>query len=396
MLGDRIVIACRLGQSSRMSRHAVACLVVVLAACGGNSVTAPRINGGDSGTKGGDATPGGRDATGPMDRDGGPMPPSDGGGPHDGDMMGSDATGPSDADATTNGDADMDMDAIVAMDAKPRPDASPLPGSPLNAACTGDSDCASSVCFLIDSTNGSRCVLSCGSTADCPAGFACYDDDNGKVCLSETIFTSGPHSAQDGASCTANTDCRSDFCFGSHCTEVCEQNDDCGSTATCVWHPAGQVLYVEACVGPTGSSTLSPAGAHCMAGGNCRSGVCTPRGICADVCASTGQCPGGFACTPLDYTVCLFPLGSDCIEWDPYFVKACVTSTAIGSGAIGDPCTVNTQCRSTLCDRAAGGCTDTCEHDADCPLTHVCGTNPYLTLSDGQQISLNVCKPIGL
>ena len=100
-------------------------------------------------------------------------------------------------------------------------------GSP----CAVDGSCQSGKCAI------TRCEAVCRSTSDCSAGQACSyglgpttlpsNKDIVAGCLTATGM------APNGSACTSNGDCQSDFCDGTHCTDVCVTDADCKSGLHC-------------------------------------------------------------------------------------------------------------------------------------------------------------------
>lgn len=263
-------------------------------------------------------------------------------------------------------------------------------GAPLNAMCTRNADCSSSVCFDFGTTIGKRCVSSCGTSADCPQSFTCYDEAGAKMCVSAQLFnTPSAFGGAAGGSCTRGLDCHSDFCQGGVCVEVCTDSAQCGGGRSCKWTSYAQDQYVSSCVASSGGTQ---GGGRCQVDADCASGVCYGSGSCGTLCSSSRDCTAGDVCAPVNYGVCELNTGT-CSLWQPNYVKACVTpSSPAGPGAVGTACTSAGQCRSGLCESSTGKCTDTCAHDADCPPTHVCGVSLWDTLSDNTEIWVNVCK----
>jgi hypothetical protein len=262
-------------------------------------------------------------------------------------------------------------------------------GLPLNAICTGPTTCASGVCFDFGSTIGSRCIQSCGSSADCPSSFTCYDYSGGKMCVSSQLFPGASFAGQPGSVCTEGGQCRSNFCPANQCAETCSDSVDCGG-AGCRWSEFSPGAFVAACMGPAGGGGN---GAPCSADTQCASGVCYGTGVCGDLCGSSADCPFGTVCAPVNYSVCALDLGVVCLDWNPYLAKTCVQaphgSTPMG-GACSDPSGSN--CRDGFCLGMTNQCTGLCARDADCPASMVCSVEVYGDL-DGEPVFVNICVP---
>ena len=267
----------------------------------------------------------------------------------------------------------------------------PAPGGtvPLNGVCGTHSDCASNVCFAFGGSVGSRCIQSCGSSADCPASFTCYDFDGGKMCVSSQLFSGATFSTAHGSSCSTGGQCRSNFCPNNQCVESCSETSDCPG-GQCQWYEFVPSRYIAACNGPRGTRTN---GQSCTAESQCRSGVCYGSGICGDLCGSSSDCPNGNLCLPVNYSVCTLDLIFACLQWEPNFVKACVQGTH-GTAPMGSQCSNpnGSNCRDGFCFNPTNQCTGVCSRNADCPSGMVCGVEEYGDL-DGTTIYLNVCVP---
>lgn len=259
-------------------------------------------------------------------------------------------------------------------------------GQPLNASCTQNSDCQSNVCFDFEGSIGLRCVKSCGSSADCPASFTCYDYFGARMCVSSQLFQGATFSTPAGQSCANGGECKSNYCQNV-CIETCAEDTDCGGGA-CMWEEFSPDLYIGACNGPAGAGGN---GASCTANNQCRGGVCYGSGICGDLCGSTADCPTGNVCNLVNFSSCVVDAFGLCLQWEINFVKACVQSTH-GQDPVGTTCTDASNCRDGLCHIAQSRCTGVCSRDADCPQTDVCGIEGYGDL-DGQNIYVNVCVP---
>jgi len=89
--------------------------------------------------------------------------------------------------------------------------------------CSFDTACQSGKC-------GGRCEVACRSSMDCGTGLACSyglaptlptNKDIVEACMTATGSTA------NGGNCSANNDCQSAFCDGSHCTDACVTDGDC-------------------------------------------------------------------------------------------------------------------------------------------------------------------------
>jgi hypothetical protein len=298
---------------------------------------------------------------------------------------GADAADGEDAPLAMTPDSGPDSPNAVSTDAPTEassgtPDATSLDATPdvqnmcrgITCSCTGGGDCDSGVCVgpvtlpsaLYSAIGHSLCSQPCCTSADCPADTVCFGTGGGgNYCLApHWIGRSAELGAgQGGATCSADSDCRSGLCAMSGATSACA--DTCCSTAQEASECAsGTVCRFAAFPGQdldTHETAWCGAGIGTTAGGSicgvdttCQSGKCAGR--CEAVCRNTADCGGaGLACS---YGLApTLPTNKD-------IVLGCVTTT--GSTANGGACTGNTDCQSAFCDGMH--CTDACVTDADC------------------------------
>jgi len=278
-------------------------------------------------------------------RDGGVNPPHDGG-----------VTPPRDGGLVNSRDAATPVDVGVIM-----------PGAgQLWATCTGNADCMSTVCFDMGMTYGRRCVQACGSADDCPSGFTCHSNAGARLCLPAQAFTGATFANASGTACMGGGECKSNFCGGNMCIDSCADDADCSGT-TCRWYQPEPESYRSTCEGPLGSFG---AGAACVEGAQCTSGLCV-NDVCTALCSSTADCGSGNVCAFVDSSICTLELLGICLTEVPFATTGCVPSQH-GGDAVGAACTGFASCRSGLCHTGIGQCTDMCGKDADCPSTHRC------------------------
>lgn len=262
-------------------------------------------------------------------------------------------------------------------------------GLALDANCLANADCASKACFDLGSPVGARCVQSCGSSADCPSGFTCYDFNGAKMCLSASVFSGSATFARGaGQACAVGGECRSNYCDQTQrrCIETCTDDGDCGG-AGCRFAEVASDIFASSCLGPLGPT---PNGGSCTNVTDCQSGICAGN-VCREACSSVADCANGEVCGFLDASVCAIGIIS-CLRWIPNFVRACVPSPH-GAGAVASPCSTPNACRSGLCQTQLGQCTDVCARDADCAGGFRCKVDQYGQLSDGTEVFINVCLP---
>jgi hypothetical protein len=228
-------------------------------------------------------------------------------------------------------------------------------GQPLNASCTANSECQSNICFDFEGNIGRRCISSCGNSVDCPASFTCYDYSGARMCVSSQLFTNATFATPAGGACGNGGECKSNFCPDAPavCIETCAENSDCGA-GQCQWNEFFTDLYIGSCDGPAGAGAN---GASCTADNQCRGGVCYGAGTCGDLCGSTADCGNGNICGFVNYSICTVSSFGVCLQWELNFVKACVQA-AHGTDPIGTTCSANGTCRDAFCNanRCAGFC----------------------------------------
>jgi hypothetical protein len=294
-------------------------------------------------------------------------------------------------DAVVAADAVVAPDVVVARDVGFGADAAPSRDAsvpqPLDAPCALDTDCASRACFDLGGANGRRCVATCGSSSDCPTRFTCYDYSGAKLCLNARLFTgagSDTFTLPAGAACTSGAQCRSSYC-SQVCIESCAHNSDCPAS-NCNYVPFG-VDARAMCDAPLG---VGAAGAACLDGGDCQTGLCVDD-VCVALCDSTARCAFGSTCTAVDASQCASGTLTSCTQWEANLVTACV-ALPHGSGPVGAACADYSSCRSGLCMLSVGECTDFCAVHADCPPSFRCAPVFYGDLPDGSPLFANICS----
>jgi hypothetical protein len=147
-------------------------------------------------------------------------------------------------------------------------------------ACNTAADCRGSdgyQCF----NNG--CTLGCKTAADCGLGFDCVSGQ----------CTPKPGAPQ-GSSCATDSECSSQLCQLGKCAVLCSKDSACPPGQTCALVAIGDN-------GPSPTTRLQPTctarrgtggpGAACSSDAQCDRGTCQ-LGICAELCAATGDCHG--------------------------------------------------------------------------------------------------------
>ena len=263
----------------------------------------------------------------------------------------------------------------------------------LGSACTSAASCQSGYCQAFgDGT--SRCTQACMASAQCPAGFLCYDQGGSGVCVAAT----GVGGQGVDQSCSADTDCHSTYtCLGSGvCTDTCGLDADCQGTSQaqsdgwiCLSAPAGsgrfpycgadlgpsthgaaECLDDQSCGGVSGACDLASGfcdmGNGCASDDACRHGMCITSGsrnYCSKPCCGYRDCLAGTTCLPQANA-----------NGTPF--KACVDTPAGASKGLGAACDPHHPdvCLSGYCmatnptdtGSTQGYCTSTCCTNADC------------------------------
>jgi MYXO-CTERM domain-containing protein len=231
--------------------------------------------------------------------------------------------------------------------------------------CAATYDCVTPLFCQPTSGSGGVCATKCNPNASgCPAGYECvpYQGSTTEgVCLEELP---GTGTKNVGESCTSSYECVSDLCVqvggGSTCMQMCTNDNDCASNASCSMFPgSGYGACVDDPGGPTpGSKDL---GEECTSPSECASGMCAGDGlsyICVQSCSGPGTCPSDFICYGLQGG------GSACFPVEG------------GEKGLGELCGSNDECESNLCVTFAGDvnafCTDVCAGASDCPCGMAC------------------------
>ncbi|TNE50404.1 MAG: hypothetical protein EP343_08035 [Deltaproteobacteria bacterium] len=264
--------------------------------------------------------------------------------------------------------------------------------------------------------------------------------------------------AEVGASCSKNADCKSGTCLTPDgiCTAPCRNDNDCASAGAdlkcvkktlqgkefsvcayqgCSGDPdcdAGkicanvisQVGRLLACVQP---NKQKKAGEACSKNGDCQSNICHPKSsICVPPCAGGKDisCPPQYACElatngPDSINLCL-PIPNACQSNGTctsgqvcvYTVNSTsgkprqTCGAALGDRKLGDfcdPTATSPQCITGFCNPSTKRCGQFCESASDCPAdTHRCTsvtvaiTQPGSTQSNPmtKNFSLRVCQSL--
>lgn len=199
----------------------------------------------------------------------------------------------------------------------------------LCSPCMDSSACTAGYCLRYPDGLG-YCGTNCSSDAECGAGGMCFAVSGlGGQC----IHIDGGNPSCAGTTptgCTNDTDCAS----GQHCN-----------------------VATGGCEASTGGGGL---GAPCTTEADCASSVCF-GGVCSATCdwLSPTSCGTGFYCNGQATGTCT---GTGLCE-----------AGSAGTGAIGSPCSANTDCAGLFC--AEGVCTSPCVPggvSTSCPVGYAC------------------------
>ncbi len=295
------------------------------------------------------------------------------------DASGSDATLAMGDDAAGDGSNDARADApVTPLEAgAPPADATAEAAQACGVGCKCGSplDCTTGICAddnvettALYTANGDAfmCTKPCCSSADCPGATVCFGTGaGGNYCVPAARLGRSATLGEGlgGATCSANSDCRSGLCSAGACADTCcssQQTGVCAAGSVCrfaTFPGAGFDTHQTAWCGSAIGTV--PAGGVCgglNADMQCASGKCGSLGRCESVCRSSTDCAAGQACT--------YSLGpSFTTNTDTDIVAGCGASAG-GPGGDGASCNSNADCVSAFCDGTQ--CTDVCFSDADC------------------------------
>jgi hypothetical protein len=136
-------------------------------------------------------------------------------------------------------------------------------------ACTNDSECDHGFCGV----GTGVCTASCCTDSDCPGNYSCSLGGD----LIDTAFV---YFEPDPPACTVDSQCDTNLCSTAS-----------GKCVHLLTETAGQ------CVPDIALQGTRPAGASCSANRDCRSQFCDARlEICLETCCSDSNCPTGLKC----------------------------------------------------------------------------------------------------
>jgi hypothetical protein len=268
-----------------------------------------------------------------------------------------DATGDGDA---TKPPADGPPPQDVTSDDSVLPDSPGCGGGALGCPCNGNVDCASHICgdaTVLSATfhamAGSVCTQTCCTSDECPAGFVCYGaGTGGSYCVAATTLSrpSVPAGAGPGAACSGAGSCRSGMCTSGHCVDTCCADAQCTASTVCSFTAGIDQHSTFVCLLDAGSAAKSACtGASTCANNVCSFSTCRPH------------CCGIPSATQTGYHSCAIDsVGSDAYTYADF------PTTPPSGGDFGAACTTDDQCKSRLCFKGTGTCSDHCCLDGDC------------------------------
>jgi len=216
----------------------------------------------------------------------------------------------------------------------------------IGASCQFNSDCASALCTVEQSSSSGKIWAEGYCTAACTAAAPCAN--------SATCITYADGSSFCAATCAADTDCRGGYVCSrtaKSCLPDCRQGFNCGTSLVCDASSGN-------CVG-----SMLPIGAGCSLNIDCASGLCTPAastsggvvwngGYCTQACGAATACPAAATC--ITYA-----------DGTSYCAAACTSSSECRTGYICSPgvaaclpdCRQGFSCGTALsCDASSGAC----------------------------------------
>jgi hypothetical protein len=255
------------------------------------------------------------------------------------------------------------------------------------ASATSSSSSSSGVFSYGGGSSGAALVgvcAPCAHNGDCVSNLC---DTTAGVCQTATCTGSEAYQCETLASgtCLANGSC--------HCAPIqplcgpCGQNDDCYS-GLCAQPPDGGPGQCQMTDCQADAGACLNSNGICQGDGSCN--CSPPTGLCT-TCSTNAQCRSGLCNTAAGVcqtTVCAVDAGSDCAA----FGGACASDGSCactpGTGLCGG-CSQNSDCASGLCDPNTTVCqTTTCSAN---PAS--CQAGGGICASDG---SCNCTPPVGL
>jgi hypothetical protein len=170
-----------------------------------------------------------------------------------------------------------------------------------------------------------------------------------------------------GGTCSSGKDCTSGLCLESggntFCSQACGTGNTCPNGDQCVPVTGGGIT--DACLPNSANLNTKTLGQTCSSPSECKSLLCVSvpgkGNLCSEQCDPTKQlCPTGYQCAKSSGAMGL------CIPGTP--------TPPPTKKAIGEPCTLSSDCTSDLCITASGAkvCSQLCTTAKPCPTGYTC------------------------
>ncbi|HEY6478344.1 MAG TPA: hypothetical protein VI456_17325, partial [Polyangia bacterium] len=214
--------------------------------------------------------------------------------------------------------------------------------------CSADADCTGSGNFCVNNSCGPKPPgASCGADTDCKSGHCADGVCCATVCTGTCKSCAITGSAGTCINVPAGTDPLSQC--ADQLAPSCKTNGSCDGNGACQMYASGTVCGTNSC-----ASGVATAAGKCDGAGTCQAGttascnayVCDTTGVCKTTCTVDADCSTGNFC-----------IGGSC-----------------GKKAPGSTCTADSDCGSTHCAQGVccnAACTGTC---MSCALTATKGT----------------------
>ncbi len=240
----------------------------------------------------------------------------------------------------------------------------------MGGACWASVECKAGL-YCQEWFTGGYCAQSCNDVAGgtgCSAGYTCAASESSPT--GGGCYAGSTSKAENGESCSSNTDCKSGLCFvnpvgtGSRCRQACNPlSPACAADQRCVPTLSDPSGTTGACV-PLTVLPQIPNGITCARNWECQSNLCF-----LDPEDATWTCRQ--SCTPSSSNC---PSGSLCVKNADGF-GGCVPGPNAPLG-FGSSCVHGYDCQSGYCVKLPGAqkkyCRDTCSTEQACPAGTRC------------------------
>lgn len=192
----------------------------------------------------------------------------------------------------------------------------------------------------------------CWKGEDCPEGKACTSLTGGTLNDEPAIITFCKETTATkkySEVCSANTDCISNFCTDGTCSKMCTGSDECTvENELCLLLNIQDDYDLPICMKADSSDAAKALNGKAFRG----------------MCAADGGCPDDSTCYP--NTVRTVALDSSDIEYI-CLGKEAITEIEPGTKDVGQSCTKDSQCKSTICYSRTKKCiAESVENGSDC------------------------------